>query len=217
MEKYKKFGYTLSELLIVLIIIGVITTLVLPSLLKDVQEKSRMNALTSTVDNLQKAVDIELANTRAQNLFQTQILNTPSSFWDDNFELAADNAKAFVNSYSAISSNNTINLNGVQAQRRVLLKNGVGILLVYTAGTNDFRILIDVNGAEKPNIIGRDLFSLQIQGSEDPDNASHLGNVASVKTHNNFQDAKNACKRGDAAACYRAAELSGFNPKYLDD
>ena len=76
MKKDNKFGFTLSELLIVLFIVGVIVALTLPSLLKDIRAKSNMNALTSTIDNLQKIIENELTESRAQRLQDTRILGS---------------------------------------------------------------------------------------------------------------------------------------------
>lgn len=80
MIKIKKDGFTLSEVLITLTIVGVLALLIVPGLIKDVNNKAMMSLLQGTVTNINDIVQTELVNTRARKLSDTDIYNNPRKF-----------------------------------------------------------------------------------------------------------------------------------------
>ena len=60
MIKNKKYGFTLSETLITLTIVGVIAILVVPGLIKDMTDKSRMTLLQGAISNINSMVQNEM-------------------------------------------------------------------------------------------------------------------------------------------------------------
>lgn len=215
MKKDNKFGFTLSELLIVLFIVGVIVALTLPSLLKDIRAKSNMNALTSTIDNLQKIIENELTESRAQRLQDTRILGSTEDLeaFMRELNVAPDNQRAFGASYK--------NADGGTVQgwerpaNRVLLKNGVGLAIVDNGDASCVDVIIDVNGQKGPNTFGRDYYVACIVKVDD-NNGHHMGDIGG-RTDLNEANLSTLCRQNNAAACYRMAEISGFNPRYLDE
>lgn len=213
MKKDNKSGFTLSELLIVLIIVGVIIALTLPSLLKDVQAKSNMNALTSTIDNLQKIVENEITESRAQKLGDTRILENSHEFLEE-LNLAPDNQRAFASSYKNVNGNIIQGWSKPANKDRVLLKNGVGLAIV-DGDASCVDVIIDVNGLKGPNTFGRDYYVACIVKADDND-GHHMGDIGG-KTNLNEANLSTLCRQNNAAACYRMAEISGFDPRYLED
>ena len=56
MIKIKKDGFTLSEVLVTLAVVGTLAILVLPGLIKDTNNKAMMSNLQSAVSTLNNAV-----------------------------------------------------------------------------------------------------------------------------------------------------------------
>ena len=134
MKTDKKFGFTLSEVLIVLVIIGIVAVLTLPSLLKDIQAKAKVNALTSTIDNVQKAIDKELVEKRANTLNDTNIISNQGEFFREHFSLAPNPQSTFAASYRFYSGATPSGDDLPPLNATCLLKNGVAIGL-HRSGT----------------------------------------------------------------------------------
>ena len=214
MKTDKKFGFTLSEVLIVLVIIGIIAVLTLPSLLKDIQAKAKVNALTSTIDNVQKAIDKELVEKRANTLNDTNIISNQGEFFREHFSLAPNPQSPFAASYRFYSGATPSGDDLPPLSATCLLKNGVAIGL-HENGTI---MAIDVNGADKPNIVGVDYFVVEISDREDNATGRHLGDVGFTMGDETSCEARRAACAGttNANSCYQALVLSGFNPRYIE-
>ncbi len=72
MIKIKKNGFTLSEMLITLSVVGLLGVLVLPGLIKDTTSKASITLLQSTVSSINDAVQNEIMKPELQ-LFKIQI------------------------------------------------------------------------------------------------------------------------------------------------
>ena len=63
MIKIKKDGFTLSEVLITLAVVGTLAVMVLPGLIKDANNKAMVTLLQSTLSNISSAIQTEVVNT----------------------------------------------------------------------------------------------------------------------------------------------------------
>ncbi len=218
----KKFGFTLGEVLLSILIIGIIAVLSLPSLMKNIQEKSRMSLLKGTVASIGNVVQAEVTKNRNAEIASTDIYKDPKSFIM-KFN-GAKSGKPFATSYRRYSdskeaSNVLIPSDDKENQAVLLLKNGVGIGIVNDGENSRTSFIVDVTGEDKPNMVGVDYFILKLEWY---DGAGHrAGDVTSYENGGaegteTGAGLKTSCKDGNGAACFRMVELSGYDPKYLD-
>ena len=149
----KKYGFTLGEVLLAILIVGIIAVLSLPSLMKNIQEKSRMSLLKGTVASIGNVVQAELTKERTNDVTLTDIAKNPKVFLQ-KFS-GAKSGKPFATSYRKYSDASTIE--GVlipsddnDGQAVLLMKNGVGIGVVNPAENGQISFVVDVPGYEQP-------------------------------------------------------------------
>jgi len=188
-NKYKKTAFTLTELMITLMIIGLIASITIPSLINKYQDQQYTVQLRKMYSELNQA----FIKMRSENLAMygniTYLWFIPivtSSFWD-----TPANSLASVMQYRKIVNNNTLfkanqyrlykgniyNSSPNQCgntEKTIILNNGayVSICLLniepYDPGVifNDVYthgiIMVDLNGEKKPNMAGMDLHSFFI-------------------------------------------------------
>ena len=75
-----KSGFTLSEVLITLTVVGVLAALVIPGLIKDTTNRAMISSLQGTVGNITNAVQNELVRTGAKDITSTDIYLKPNEF-----------------------------------------------------------------------------------------------------------------------------------------
>lgn len=169
MNKFR--GYTLSEVLITLTIVGVLALLTVPSIVKEITNKSRVALVKNTVSNLNNAVQNELVRTRLHDLSQTNIIKDTDEFFSRSFDTVSigENELPFAELYypmeGQITGSEAIDLHQIKNDNSnvALLKNGVAIA-IYTVPDDDgdYTVAIDINGKDDPNIVGVDYFELKL-------------------------------------------------------
>lgn len=225
MIKIKHKGFSLSEVLITLTIVGALAVVILPGLIKDMNNKTNMALLKSTVANVNSAIQQELQKKHARNIGDTDIYSNSARFLKNNFDYSKDKDvfktyggkdssgkdKYVGITYKSINGDNKGNSN---PDGQIILKNGVFIGIRADIDT----LVIDLNGPEPPNIIGIDYFALQIARTSDKDKGIQVGDVGGFQ-YKSESDAtlKTKCKAGDSARCYALVERSGFDPNYLEN
>lgn len=219
MIKFKYNGFTLPEVLITLTVVGALAALVLPGLIKDLNNKANMALLQGTVANVSDAVQQEIIKKRAKYITDTDIYNNPSTFLKNHFDYSRDtnvfktlnNEGKYVDvEYTSINQNVK---GSSHPTGEIILKNGVYIGIRPDINT----LVIDLNGPEPPNIIGVDYFALEIVRNTNTSTGVRMGDVGAfrydAKTDSQL---KTECKNGEAAKCYALIERSGYDPNYLD-
>lgn len=181
-------GFTLTELLITIAIIGVVAALVLPSLLVNLQEEKNLIGFKKNYSIISQAVNKIIAdkesmqgqfsdNDSFMNLFKSYLTvvkscnNGDSSCWTNNGARTDD---YFLNGASVDSGWSWWYLNRPTA----VLTDGTFINFVSIspactgtdsglkpefAGTICGVLFVDVNGAKAPNTWGRDIFEIWVQ------------------------------------------------------
>jgi len=217
-----KNGFTLGEVLIIVLIIGIIAVLSLPSLMKNINEKSRMSLLKGTVASIGSVVQSEITKQRTNEITSTDIYKDPKEFIQ-KFN-GAKSGKPFATSYRKYSdskeaSDVLIPSDDNDNQAALLLKNGVGIGIVNDGANSRTSFVVDLTGSDKPNMVGVDYFILKLEWYDG--NGHHAGDITSYENGGaegpeSGSALETACKSGNGAACFRMVELSGYDPKYLD-
>lgn len=213
----KFFAFTLAELLIAMTVVGVISVLVIPGLIRGLNAKSNMSKLKNTVTYISNAVSKDITESGSDYIKNTTIYKNPQDFLNTQFEHSR--GSAFAGEYKSRS--------GADAffyipENSVLLKNGAGVGIINDDENKNSIIVIDVNGPKTPNMVGVDYYYLYLAWEDDVDNAVHMGDVGSLMDDEYSQmtkaQLKNACLSAsdkDGRACYKLVELSGFDPEYL--
>ena len=147
----KKYGFTLSEVLVTLGIIGVVAALTVPSLMQNAQKRVLVTTLRKVHSELSQAIQNAMSDKYAVEISDAGIFKDQSS------------VQAFFQDYLKTSQ-----INGKCAT----LKDGAEVCM--NAQDN---IDIDVNGSQGPGEGGRDQFRLAVTNDGDVVGYQSYGNV----------------------------------------
>lgn len=212
-----KKGFTLSELLLSLIIVGVIAVLTIPVLLNNVSNKTFATQVKNMSAIIEQLAQDELLTNKTRDLSDTD--------FGDPEELLTEKHFAIVKSCSSddsltdcwktgggdaeVSYKNLDNdAYAITAGDTVVLKNGVMLKYTLTADSDKTigMFVFDVNGNDKPNILGRDLFGFLI---------TPKGQLVDASVNSNNDDKIASCKSGDDVSwCYGALVENGWKIDY---
>ncbi len=173
-NKINTKAFSLAEILISLVIIGIIAAITIPLLFADFQKQALKSALKKNYSVLKQAL-YRYYIENGENLYSSTVADTAGSgkaaiskymnILNDNNNKAyvAQNDTETYKTYNNKSSINMYNFDDGQ----FVLSDGSLILIqndVWNAGSyGDFFISVDVNGVEKkPNRLGKDLFMFQL-------------------------------------------------------
>jgi prepilin-type N-terminal cleavage/methylation domain-containing protein len=217
----QKKGFTLSEILITLTVLGTLAVLILPGLIKDSTSKAQVALLQSTISNLDTAIQNELINKRATTVKDTDIYSNPLAFLKTLDVSSTSTAGTPTGYFGAAYKNINGGDNGtVHTPYMAKLKNGAAIgLYPQFRNRKSTLLVIDINGELEPNIVGIDYFGLEIIWENNLVEGIHAGDIgaflASDYSDDTISTIKTKCKAGSSDACYYALEQSGFDYNYL--
>ncbi len=163
-------GFTLSEVLITLVIIGIIAALTVPLLVNGYQKKQTCIKLKKVYSELCQAVSLaeveygnkenwewgELTNYEFVNKYLYPFVQVSSKKMS---EARAENVR-----YYNVSGTETTQLLATQNTAKIItLASGAQILSADTKHSSDrASFIVDINGYQKPNRFGRDVFAFSI-------------------------------------------------------
>lgn len=168
----KTSAFTLAEVLIVLGIIGVIAAMTLPTLISNYQKQVLVNQLRKAHSTVAQAIEQAMYEEKAVNFVDTGMYNrclnsNNRDSWNCQQEvkkyLKTSDYTWSSSSYFGLTSSGSYFTKGNQSYSdytngpRITLPSGA-----YVYFSNNNRITLDVNGAQKPNLFSRDLFSFNI-------------------------------------------------------
>ena len=204
----KRFAFTLSELLLSLIIVGVVAIITVPVLINNVQKKLFATQVKNFVAQIEQLAQDEMISHRTRNLFDTDFASPLTLLTSKHFDIvkSCPVAVAHYQCWNGKDGKGYKKLDGTKDlywrnYESIVLKNGmiVGYSLDgwgNTASNPVNQIVIDVNGYEPPNIWGRDYFTIQI------DSKGHvMGRNAATKSNLTTSQIVLYCKTNSAAYC----------------
>lgn len=181
----RSLGFTLAEVLVTLGIIGVVSAMTLPTLVKNHQRTVYVTQLQKVVNELSQAVEKATQENNAISLDETKYSpnaeNGARDFLNDNFKIAnncgTDLTPCFADSYkrldgTAFTLQNPSTVVSLASGASVSSFNGwyddAPICTDANGHSYDcrlhgyYQLQVDINGAQGPNIVGRDLFYMEL-------------------------------------------------------
>lgn len=189
--KNRLSGFTLSEALIALTVVGIISALTIPALMQNYQNRSNLIALKKAYIELQQNLTMfKTENYRNRGLYGSRLhLQQGGSvedttgyflknYYKTNTDCKVDTQPCFASKYGSINGNNDEDFSC--GGYSVLLPSGAAICMspalksikhmMGGPGKPGFdleiktpvKVYIDINGPDEPNIGGRDMFTFNI-------------------------------------------------------
>ena len=162
----KRLAFTLAEVLVTLMIIGVIASMTIPGLMRNADDRTVATNLKKIYAELNQATKLAMTEYSATRFCRTGLTDDEQTFEDDFIKKyfnvmkvcpAGDATECFGNS-------ELINTYG-SSKKSYLLSNGIAIMFYGVTGRGcdgNVDIYVDVNGPKKPNKGGSDVFMLTI-------------------------------------------------------
>lgn len=231
----KNLGFTLAEVLVTLGIIGVISAMTLPTLVKNHQRQVYVTQLHKVYNELSQASEAYITGRNAINLFEAGLSsqNGVSNFVQSQMKTVKNCettfTDCFASEYKNMNGSVVTNYNAANASCYAL-PSGASICLsfpgrVVLIGRGRVDIVVDVNGKQGPNIVGRDLFTMGM-GDDGFVKADIFREYACFKgddeceTHKNMSDlqkcqsAKTIANSGDSSYCFLQIQNDGWKMEY---
>ena len=185
----KKLGFTLSEVLVTLAIIGVISALTIPTFVSNAENKANAAKLSSLITDVQTAFTNMITSEAVLEMEETEFgqksADATATTSDRAGELSkylklagsSNNMATFYGTESIVHIGNSASANAVTPSFNDIYQVKNGALLFYgieakTKASNNAAttsvdssiglVAIDVNGAAKPNLWGRDVFQFML-------------------------------------------------------
>ena len=220
-----KKGFTLTELLLALMIVGVLAILTVPILMNNIHNKMFAAQVKNMAATIEQLAQDELIAHRTRDLSDTDFGDPEKLLSDKHFSISktctADSAlkdcwKTRATGKDKVTYkmlNRTVYTTFPQGHTSIILKNGVIIEYVISSSPKALgAFIMDINGNDKPNIAGRDLFVFHVN------NKGHVVGYNSVDDMNkNLEQLNQCCKNStDIAArcCYDALVDNGWKMDY---
>ena len=170
----KKTAFTLTELLIALTIIGAVSAMAIPNLIEGLQKRSLVAQVKNVYGIVQEVAREQMIVRKTKNLIDTDFADPAKLLSDKHFQITKKCSYAtecWSATYKRLSDKQPTSRvvdEKIDTGKSVILKSGA--ILTYTTDlTTNYPVMtdgdkvigmfrVDVNGSDKPNIIGRDVF-----------------------------------------------------------
>ena len=221
-----KKGFTLTELLMALTIVGVLAVLTIPVMMNNIHNRVFANQVKNMAATIEQLAQDELIAHRTRDLSDTDFGDREKLLSDKHFSIAksctASNARKDCWKVTATGKDkiqykylSRQNVNIITDGRTVVLKNGV--MFRYTASTSGKYtsgdivgvFFMDINGNDKPNIAGRDLFGFYVTNKGKIVDYSYA-----TESDDTLGDKITKCKSSSVYYCYGALADNGWKMDY---
>ena len=206
--KIKRHAFTLTELLVSLFILGTIAVFAIPPLMNDIHTKIYLNLVKNMSVTIEQLAVDQMLNRRVRKLSDTDFSSAEKLLTNNHFSIVNSSDTGLLTStYKSMNNATITTLTDFLNKRSVLLKNGM--ILSYipkTQNTTDNTItgtfVMDANGNDGPNVIGKDFFIFDIteKGKIIPNNETLTENTT-LLSH---------CMSGNPRSCYAYVVNNGW-------
>lgn len=157
----KQFAFTLSEVLVTLAIIGVVSALTVPTLVTGYQRKAYIAQLRKATLEVGQAADLLLTDEGKTTLAATSLKTNVSTFLKNYLRITQDCGTTMTPCFAASYATTSGSAATVKCENGYSVTTNAGYSICAIPG-NPVTIVADVNGPDDPNIAGRDLFTFSI-------------------------------------------------------
>ena len=187
----KKLGFTLSEVLVTLGIIGVIAAMTVPAFVSNYQRQVFVTALHKAYNNINNSIEKYMTEQRIDDLGESELANNSDKleeFLNKYFKSVTSGDNSFAESYSKYNEEETVTLT---CDKKIRTTDGIAYCFKVTEqeGNNVISIEIDTNGPQGPNLLGRDLFQgiiVNNNGQIIPDNDTYFKQIMDANWKMNY-------------------------------
>lgn len=190
MLRKRKKAFTLTEVLIAVIIVGIIAALVLPTIITHYQTKAMELKGTRQLQAIQAAVSSLAVLENKTNFTETMLYSDTTSYSADDtagkflkkyFKIAkycgaptAGKSECFADEYYEYSDKDKKVIEPELEGACAILKNGVSVCVTPQVIGEPVKVVMDLNGPKGPNIMGEDrdfrkMTKLDLQYNSTPD------------------------------------------------
>ena len=170
-------GFTLSEVLITLGIIGVVAAMTLPSLITKYEKQVTVNRLKVAYQMFSDVIQQAITDNGGEIILSEDILSSIETSGNNSVisQQYIDPYIKGVKKYSGKrldiknkAGNNLFVLGYINDDRAAMCTPNGFCYWVINHGTNYCYLVVDINGPKNPNIVGRDVFVFDINGTYKP-------------------------------------------------
>lgn len=174
-EKKTQKGFTLTEVLFSVVIVGIIAALVIPSIITAYQRRMLDRAYTRELLALRGAVESLVVTENKASFFDTIMYSdtAPSSYNNNSGKFLKkylrvskycgdSNGDCFASKYYEYKNNDKVEYQPQYEGACAALKNGISICIKPQIGGSGIEGLLDLNGIKGPNVLGVDLQAFSI-------------------------------------------------------
>ncbi len=169
-----KKGFTLTEVLLAITVVAIISLLVLPKIITMYHTKVQNNSFARQQISLTDSLNALVVNEQKRFFYETSMGQNDSATFMKKYlrtaKICNPGEECFAKEYTSISGGNKTTYNPDYSGTCATLKNGMSMCLRTTINPNGEYIvnaLVDLNGKKLPNILGQDLRGFTINMGND--------------------------------------------------
>lgn len=212
----KKVGFTLSEVLITMGVVGVVAALTIPTLMNSYQKDTYITALHKAYNETDQALRQYMSNKGVEDLIEGG-LNSEIDTWVTKYFKVTTTSTTKTDCFA--SSYDKINVEGftgfADRPKYYTLASGASIApLANVEGNKIMNIAVDTNGPKAPNTLGRDLFFFAIYRDGYIDDYKSGANAPLTTAQRDGDSCLSSTEKGSGWGCFGLILKNGWRMTY---
>lgn len=234
--KKKSLAFTLAEVLVTLGIIGVVSAMTVPSLMKNHQRSVYVTQLHKVYNEIQQATSLQLQERNAINLVESGIRSqaTMATFINSRLKVSTctSPSNCFASEYKNMDGAAVTSYSNTNASC-FTMASGAAICLEYKApvtadsckASEDDKfmqevgacdnlnmvgtLIVDSNGKSGPNVLGRDLFVMGLYNDGSVNTQNETDRTVCMAGSKCEEDKKAEAAKSEIQKCQSATSMAG--------